>query len=197
MKLYLDFDGTLFNTDKFYQDYLTICLKNNIMKEEVENAKNKLFQSHLFNLDTLTNYLYKTYKLTNNFLLEINKLYQNNYLFPDVLNNLKILVQKYDLCLFTYGDTSFQKKKIESTKIENYFKKIIISEIDKSKLNIDYEHSLFIDNNPKEIEKFFKKKAQVIRLRRKEDKYFKDDLSVDCLEYENLEEFVKNNFKIN
>ena len=29
MKIYLDFDGTLFNTDKFYQDYLKLLQEYN------------------------------------------------------------------------------------------------------------------------------------------------------------------------
>jgi len=39
IKLYLDFDGTLFNTDSFYQDFLKICLEFEITKEMVDKAK--------------------------------------------------------------------------------------------------------------------------------------------------------------
>ena len=63
MKIYLDFDGTLFNTDKFYQDYLKLLQEYNIDELTINNIRPKLFKSSLFNLDILTNYLVKEYNL--------------------------------------------------------------------------------------------------------------------------------------
>ena len=66
MKIYLDFDGTLFNTDKFYQDYLKLLQEYNIDELTINNIRPKLFKSSLFNLDILTNYLVKEYNLDYN-----------------------------------------------------------------------------------------------------------------------------------
>ena len=49
MKIYLDFDGTLFNTDKFYQDYLKLLQEYNIDELTINNIRPKLFKSSLFN----------------------------------------------------------------------------------------------------------------------------------------------------
>ena len=51
----------------------------------------------------------------------------------------------YDLYLLTYGHKNYQRKKINSSNISSFFKNIIITEEDKSKLDIDYENSIFID----------------------------------------------------
>ena len=55
-----------------------------------------------------------------------------------------------------------------------YFKDIIITNKDKSKLNIDYTNGIFIDNNPLELEKFYNSNSiNLIRIKRDTDKYFK------------------------
>ena len=59
MKIYLDFDGTLFNTDKFYQDYLNLFQEYGLDEGLIDNIKLKLFKTTKFNLDILTNYLVK------------------------------------------------------------------------------------------------------------------------------------------
>ena len=75
MKIYLDFDGTLFNTDKFYQDYLNLFQEYGLDEDLINNIKLELFKTTKFNLDILTNYLVKEYNLDNNiyiFFLKCN-----------------------------------------------------------------------------------------------------------------------------
>lgn len=183
MKIYLDFDGTLFNTDKFYQDYLKLLQEYNIDELTINNIRPKLFKSSLFNLDILTNYLVKEYNLDNNILARVNNLYNSSYVFKDVIPFL----EKYnnlEINLLTYGDYNYQLKKIEGSNLKKYFKNIIITDKDKSKLNLDYQTNLFIDNNPSEIKKFLEVSNQVIRIRREEDKYSK--LDSNSREYKSL-----------
>lgn len=190
MKIYLDFDGTLFNTDKFYQDYLKLLKEYNIDEATINNIKPKLFKSSLFNLDILTNYLVKEYNLDNNLLARVNNLYNSSYVFKDVIPFL----EKYktlEINLLTYGDYNYQLKKIEGSNLKKYFKDIIITDKDKSKLNLAYETNLFIDNNPKEINKFLEVSNHVIRIRREEDKYSK--LDSNSREYKSLLEIVLKN----
>ena len=183
MKIYLDFDGTLFNTDKFYQDYLKLLQEYNIDELTINTIRPKLFKSSLFNLDILTNYLVKEYNLDNNILARVNNLYNSSYVFKDVIPFL----EKYnnlEINLLTYGDYNYQLKKIEGSNLKKYFKNIIITDKDKSKLNLDYQTNLFIDNNPSEIKKFLKVSNHVIRIRREEDKYSK--LDSNSREYKSL-----------
>ena len=187
MKIYLDFDGTLFNTDKFYQDYLNLFQEYGLDEDLINNIKLKLFKTTKFNLDILTNYLVKEYNLDNNILLKVNNLYNSSYVFKDVIPFLE-KNKNLEINLLTYGDYNYQLKKIEGSNLKKYFKNIIITDKDKSKLNLDYQNNLFIDNNPIEIKKFLEVTKNVIRIRRKEDKYSK--LESNSREYKSLLEIV-------
>ena len=61
----------------------------------------------------------------------------------------------------------------------------MITDVDKSQLDIDYKNNLFIDNNPKELIKFQNKGGKIIRIRRIDDKYSVIDLD-NVLEYKNF-----------
>lgn len=183
MKIYLDFDGTLFNTDKFYQDYLNLFQEYGLDEDLINNIKLKLFKTTKFNLDILTNYLVKEYNLDNNILLKVNNLYNSSYVFKDVIPFLE-KNKNLEINLLTYGEYNYQLKKIKGSNLKKYFKDIIITDKDKSKLNLDYQNNLFIDNNPNEIKNFLEVTKNVIRIRRKEDKYSK--LDSNSREYKSL-----------
>lgn len=190
MKIYLDFDGTLFNTDKFYQDYLNLFQKYGLDEDLINNIKLELFKTTKFNLDILTNYLVKKYNLDNNILLKVNNLYNSSYVFKDVIPFLE-KYKNLEINLLTYGEYNYQLKKIDGSNLKKYFKDIIITDKDKSKLNLDYQNNLFIDNNPNEIKKFLEVTKNVIRIRREEDKYSK--LDSNSREYKSLLEIVLKN----
>lgn len=183
MKIYIDFDGTLFNTDKFYQDYLTILNKYNISSFEIEKMKKELFKNKRFNLDILIDYIIGKYNIKN-LKQEVETLYNNSYVFEDVIPFLE-KYKNYNLILLTLGDIDYQNRKIESSKLSKYFQDIIITDVYKSQLDINYKDNLFIDNNPKELIKFQNKGGKIIRIRRIEDKYSLIDLD-NVLEYKNF-----------
>ena len=183
MKIYIDFDGTLFNTDKFYQDYLTILNKYNISSFEIEKMKKELFKNKRFNLDILIDYIIGKYNIKN-LKQEVETLYNNSYVFEDVIPFLE-KYKNYNLILLTLGDIDYQNRKIESSKLSKYFQDIIITDVYKSQLDINYKDNLFIDNNPKELIKFLNKGGKIIRIRRIEDKYSLIDLD-NVLEYKNF-----------
>lgn len=186
MKIYLDFDGTLFNTDKFYQDYLVILNKYNISSFEIEKMKKELFTNRRFNLDILTDYIISKYNIKN-LKQEVEYLYNNSYVFEDVIPFLE-KYKNYNLILLTLGDIDYQNRKIESSNLTKYFQDIIITDGDKSQLDINYKDNLFIDNNPKELIKFQNNGGKIIRIRRIEDKYSVIDLD-NVLEYKNFFDF--------
>lgn len=183
MKIYLDFDGTLFNTDKFYQDYLVILNKYNISSFEIDEMKKELFTNRKFNLDILTDYIISKYNIKN-LKQEVESLYNNSYVFEDVIPFLE-KYKNYNLILLTLGDIDYQNRKIEGSKLSKYFQDIIITDVDKSQLDIDYKDNLFIDNNPKELIKFQNNGGKIIRIRRIEDKYSVIDLD-NVLEYKSF-----------
>ena len=183
MKIYIDFDGTLFNTDKFYQDYLVILNKYNISSFEIDEMKKELFTNRKFNLDILTDYIISKYNIKN-LKQEVETLYNNSYVFEDVIPFLE-KYKNYNLILLTLGDIDYQNRKIEGSKLSKYFQDIIITDVDKSQLDIDYKDNLFIDNNPKELIKFQNNGGKIIRIRRIEDKYSVIDLD-NVLEYKSF-----------
>ena len=183
MKIYIDFDGTLFNTDKFYQDYLTILNKYNISSFEIEKMKKELFKNKRFNLDILIDYIIGKYNIKN-LKQEVETLYNNSYVFEDVIPFLE-KYKNYNLILLTLGDIDYQNRKIDGSMLSKYFKDIIITDVDKSQLDIDYKDNLFIDNNPKELIRFQNKGGKIIRIRRIDDKYSVIDLD-NVLEYKNF-----------
>lgn len=201
MKIYIDFDGTLFNTDKYTSDFMHIFNEYGIDSVTFDEVKKELFNNvHLFNLDVIIDYLIKRHKIDINFKNRIYKLLDTSYLYPDVVNSLIFLIDYgYDLCLLTFGDKDFQNKKINSSNISKYFKEIIITDEDKSELNIDYKNSIFIDNNPVEIERYCSSMAKiVIRIRRDNDRYSKYECNrinvIECKDFNEVIKYLKGGF---
>ena len=181
MKIYIDFDGTMFDTSKFYKDFLKICNSYGVSDEDVYNIRNQ--STGLFNLDELANSIDQKYNLSKKYLDEVNALYNRKYLYDDVIDFLEKNYQKYDLYILTYGEKNYQQKKIDCCNIRDYFKDVIITS-DKGKENIDYQSGWFIDNNPKELETLSRVGAsKIIRIKRKGDTYFSIPCNIDLKEY--------------
>lgn len=195
LEIYIDFDSTLFDTSKFYREYLNICNKNGISDEEVTLARKKLFNdNNLFNMDVITKYFIKKFDLKDKMLEEVKLLFTDEFVYDDVIPSLEKLSKKYKLILLTYGDKKYQLDKINASKLKKYFKKIIISNKSKDSLDIDYSNGIFIDNSPEEVEKFYKRNPKkVIRIRRENEEMSKKDTSIkEILEYDNFCKIVEN-----
>lgn len=194
-KIYIDFDGTLYDSNKLINNFLNICNKYGISKTQVQEVEKDLFtKENLFNLDILAKTLYIKMKLPEEMLTEVEELYSATYLYKDVIEALdKIrLTKKYEVIILTYGNIAYQKKKIESSNLNEYLQDVIITESSKTNIKeVDYENGIFIDNNPYQIEKFIKAKARkVIRIRRESDKYSIIDIKAPISEYSNLNTLV-------
>ena len=186
MKIYIDFDGTLFNNNLHYHKLIKILKKYNIKEEYINNLTTN---KHYKNMDNLAKEIINKNNLDKSILKEINTIYSKDLIYKDVIPFLEKYQNKYDLILLTLGTKKYQLKKIKSSNISKYFKEIIITNKDKSLLNIDYQNSIFIDNNPLELKKFYNSKAKyLIRIKRKNDKYSKINLDI-----ENIPEFISFN----
>ena len=149
-----------------------------------------LFNTTLFINDIMQN---KNQQLT---FLELKKLVKKqnlnlkNYLYPDVIPFLEKYQDK-NLILLTHGDYDYQLFKIRESKIVKYFKEIKITDNYKGLLKLDYQKSIFIDDNPKEIESLLKnpiKPLKIIRIKRGKYKDLEQflDLTVTSLSDINL-----------
>ena len=206
MKIYIDFDGTLFNSKIQYQRLINIFKKYNIEEKYIKNLMKEEFYQKEKSFDILTKKIIKDKNLDQGIFKELNNIYKSDLIYPDVIPFLEKYQNKYELILLTLGNIENQEKKINSSNLSKYFKHIIglihvkdlfsLSVKDKSKLNIDYINGIFIDNNPKELEKFYNSKAKyLIRIKRESDKYSKISLSIKNIpEFKNFEELMNSNY---
>ena len=195
-KIYIDFDGTLYNSDKFYTDFLEIYANYNISKDIVENEMAKLFATnHLFNPTLLSKHLCQKYHLPKTITQKVEELYHIPNLYVDVLEGLELIKQtnKYEINILTYGQLDHQTKKIKFSKAMTYINNIIVTSNSKIGLKeIDYQNSIFIDNNPNQIEQLVKYGVKkIFRIRRATDKYSTQKVSNNIKEYPDFLTLVK------
>lgn len=194
-KFYIDFDSTLFDSDKYLHELYSICEKHKINKQELDGIIKNIFnEKHRFYIDDLLDYLLKEKKVNENIKKDFFDLENTSFLYDDSIDFLKSIQEKYTPILLTRGNIYHQQKKIKACNITQYFSDIIITPGNKSKVStVDYKNSIFLDNNPKEVEHFIKADAKkVIRIRRDTDKYSKIDLNISNVEeYSSLYEVLE------
>lgn len=184
-KIYIDFDSTLFDSDKYDFMLFNICNKYGITNDRLEEIKKFLFSRNTdFDIDILVSCLIEKENVDKKILEDINNLKNISFLYEDVLLFLECIQDKFEPILLTCGGEKNQKDKIKVCDINHFFSEIIITPEDKSKLdNVDYKNSVFVDNNPKEVMRFLNAGAKkVIRIRRDTDKYSKIDLNISNVE---------------
>ena len=174
MKIYIDFDRTLFDCDRFLGDFYEIVDKyqipKNIFKDCQIQCKKKGFNPDLILEKVLENFNFDT-----NIYQEIDELLNNSkdYLYPDAISFLDYLKKhEYNIIILTRGNKDYQRKKIMNSNIDNYYHKLIVTMKHKGELNIDYQNSIFIDDNPKEIISILNKNPKkIISIQRNDSKY--------------------------
>ncbi len=194
MKIYVDFDRTLFDCDKFLDDMYKIISKYNIDKSLFKECQNQCKRKG-FNPHTILNLVKEKYDFNEELFHEINMLIgsTNNYLFPDAIPFLEYLKSlNYDIIILTKGNSDYQREKIFNSHLDSYYNKLIVTMKHKGKLNIDYENSIFIDDNPLEIESIIEKKPKmIIRMQRNNSKYSNIPLDIDINMVVSLDEIIQ------
>lgn len=188
MKIFLDFDDTIFNTAQFKADYMKLYLRAEITKEEFKNEyyteteKNKqVFRKHdplalIQRLEGLKNVSLRELKGEIDSFLDDT----GSYVFEDFYDFVKEF-SKESLGLLSYGDISFQSKKIAGAHIKQYFsvikitdqhkgdvlKEIILQEV------MEREKVVFIDDRPDKLLEVRNTLADaaLIRILRNEGRY--------------------------
>lgn len=185
-RFYIDFDGTLFDTDKMgtaLNDYLSEHTK----KLTNENSADVLLKIINYRkVDNLNYYqicenLETEYKLAKGTLktkLDEFLLDDKKFLFEDSVSFLqKLQEQEFEVNLLTYSSKNnkdYQMKKIMGSGLLNLTDSIIICTKPKGELWLDYENGIFIDDNPKQLLSLFKagvKNTQIYRIIREGTKY--------------------------
>lgn len=139
MKIFIDFDGVIFNTKLF---------KKQIFKIFNGRSSYKEFEKRRIPYSPLTHFKFLS--------ADLNKLLKNSKHY--VLSDAKEFLNQFSknkLYLISYGDLKFQKQKIKAAGISKYFKKIIIADKNKAdiirKLIRKGERAIFIDDKSKHI----------------------------------------------
>ena len=183
MKIYIDFDRTLFDCESYLNDFYTIIKEYKIPKNVFIKYQNQCKRNG-FNPDLILKGIFEEYKFDISIYEKINDLLNNSkkYLYNDAIGFLKYLkTLNYQVIILTKGNYDYQKEKINNSKINEFYNDLIIAMQHKGNLDIDYKESIFIDDNPIEIKSILKRKPKkVIRIKRKNSKYF--DVKINNIE---------------
>ena len=195
MKVYVDFDRTLFDCDRFLEDFYDIITKYNIPKDLFKECQNQS-KRHGFNPYTILNDVEKKISFDKSIYLDIDELIHNtsSYLYPDTIPFLEYLnSHNYTVIILTKGNRDYQREKIINSHIDKYYSKLIVTMRHKGLLFLNYLQSIFIDDNPREIESLLiRKPKKIIRIKRNMSKYSDIELKKEIKTVNNLHEIIDN-----
>lgn len=201
MNYYIDFDNTLYNTPLLTEKMLK-ALSETIVKlklfdydEILKECKFMFNREHIYDIFKLCDFFSQKYNiddfsLTSSITQTI--LDGENLLFNDTIPFLQKLKDAgHNLFLLTncYDNPKYQILKISGSNLVHFFDGIFASTLPKYELDINYANGIFIDDRVEDLIGLYSKKPkQLIRLRRKENKYSNKETNIsDILEYETLD----------
>lgn len=174
MTIYIDFDRTIFDTDKFLENLKDILVSNGISVDLLLDYVNK-DQANGFNIYNALKLMEKDVNVNSNVYKEMDKLFKKaeQYLYNDVYDFLKKVKKSgYKIFILTKGNDEYQLLKIKNTNTINYIDGVIVTLKDKGELDLNYQGSIFIDDNPIDLESIMKKEPKrIIRIKRVGAKY--------------------------
>ena len=195
MRVYIDFDRTLFDCDSFLSDFYAIINKYQIPKDVFKSCQIQC-KKEGFNPRLILDSVYEDYTFDMDIYHEVDDLLHrtNDYLYSDTISFLKYLKScEYEIIILTKGNDEYQKEKILNAQIDEYYDELIVTMKHKGKLNLDYENGIFIDDNPFEIIDILKKNPKkIIRIKRNGTKYNDVEISESIDSVSSLDDIVKN-----
>ena len=200
MNYYIDFDSTIYNTRSLVTRMInslvdTIYSKKNLDKQSLLQEIQSLFNNGNKHIYEVAKELSNTYNVESNLLItNLNNVISNgsDLVFEDSIPFLlRLKNQNNNIFLLTYSnkDIEYQTLKILGSGLCKYFDAVYITSKPKYELDIDYSNGIFIDDNPEDLQGLYLKNAKrIIRIRREQNSYSKQDISnIDIEEYNNLE----------
>ena len=202
MNYYIDFDNTLYETAKLTEIMLekiveSISLESKRDIKEIEKIKTE-FNSTKDNIFSFAKLMANRFNVNEQKVLEDVEnviIISSDVTFEDAKRFVKRLKENgHKLTILTYipdkKNRDYQIKKIKGSGIEKYFDDIIITSEYKFTLDLDYKNSIFIDDDPRDLNGLYEKKPiKVIRIRKKNNKRSKIDIdNKDIEEYESFDD---------
>lgn len=209
MKFFLDFDDVIFNTRKFREDLLILYLKKGITRDEFEGTfidRSRKIENEIFVKYSLEKQLEKLEQLrgdlgnlpdkVKNFMSDLRR-----YVFKDFWA-FSSRFGKDNVFIVSFGNTSFQRKKIQSSGVVSYISEYRI--IDENKAfyikekiaNGDLstkERVFLIDDRPEQLELAKKEMPilEILRMRRISGRYNNLKGNLDIQEVANFDELAE------
>lgn len=182
MYVYLDFDRTLFDSGAFLKDLENVLTSFHLSCDLFYEYSKKNSEKG-FNPYRILKLMAKDLDVNKEIYSKIDALLSSDkkYLYEDTIPFLEYLQNKnYHVILLTKGNKDYQLMKIKNTNILKYFDDLVITLKHKGELNLPYEESVFIDDNPKEIESILTQNPQMImRIKRENAIYNNVDVKGD------------------
>lgn len=198
MNYYIDFDNTLYNTPKLTERMINSIIDSMVEQKRLDKkilykeCKSNFNKENIYNIYILAEQLATKYGLDlSPIISNLNSviLNGNDLVFDDVIPFLKkIKSKKHRLYMLSFSkdNLQYQSAKISGSGLADYFDALFITSVPKYKLDINYKNGIFIDDQPTDLLGLYSKKPkEVIRLRRKENKYSKKELN-----NENIKEYI-------
>ena len=201
---FIDFDGTLYNTEKLKEDLLNIIIEKvqnyNITKEEATNEVKSMFnRENIYNIYNLAIFFADKYGFDSKEIIsKINDTIEDGqkYLYEDSIEFVKKIKNMGNtIHIFTYAtniDIGYQNAKIKGSKIASLFDVVLITAKKKHELNINYQKGIFVDDSPEVLKGLYSVKPErLIRIRRQGNKYSLASLEdIEIEEYEKLSQII-------
>lgn len=174
--IYIDFDRTIYNTDKLYKDMDNVIKKYGIKKERFKEVEKIIFKEPiLFNYISVIKYICDKDGISKKVIEELKKilLRGDTYIYEDTYDFIKKYKNEgYIIHILTYGDLNFQLMKLSNLSVCDIINSIFVTQNYKFDLDLNYSNSIFIDDNPRDLIGLFNNNARiVIRIKRDGLKY--------------------------
>lgn len=171
MKVYIDFDRTIFDCNRFIEDFFELLQEYNISRDDFIKYQNQFKDINPYIiLDAMS----KEKDINKDVYAAIDGLIEqsSDYLFYDTIPFLEYLKSKsYQVNILTRGDYNFQRSKIINSHIDSYYDDIIVTSNHKGELDLDYANGIFIDDREEELESIITNNPKrVVAIKRNGDK---------------------------
>ena len=191
-KIFIDFDGTVFNTFAFKKDLFAIYKKAGYKEEEIEKTYWDECLDYKYSIEGNLKRLANIRKYDEGKIdPEVERVYAKvpSYLYKDTVPFLKkINHSKYEVNLLSLGDIGFQRLKVDHSGLEKYFDNIYITDKQKWDYLADFlpteSFFVFIDDRADTVENIGKKFPNSVPLRILRNDFDHDDpyIELDCKE---------------
>jgi len=202
-KLFIDFDGTMFNTASFKSVMFDIFLKLGFNLTDIQNTYMAECMDYKYHVERNLERLMKIKSVDENEAKEkIGMMFHKipDYIFDDTVEVLKSIDQnKYELNLLTLGDEDFQRKKVDASFLGKYFDNIYFATDQKwdylKKLVDENEFFVLVDDRGDTVENIKKNfpKSLPIEINRpgEEQDLMEQDNTFDGKEISNLKQLLQ------